>query len=54
MVGYDNLIMGPGIPGLGKDGLIAGDERFNNTENAMEKEEAVCTSDTGASENAQP
>ena len=29
MVGYDNLIFGPAIPGAGGDGIAAGDSRLN-------------------------
>ncbi|KAF2031831.1 hypothetical protein EK21DRAFT_87656 [Setomelanomma holmii] len=29
MVGYDNLIYGAGIPGMGKDGIMPGDSRLN-------------------------
>ncbi|KAH8727193.1 hypothetical protein GQ44DRAFT_130319 [Phaeosphaeriaceae sp. PMI808] len=29
MGGYDNLIFGPGLPGVGKDGIMAGDSRLN-------------------------
>jgi hypothetical protein len=28
MAGYDNLIFGPGVPGLGSDGVMKGDERL--------------------------
>ena len=28
MAGYDNLIFGAGVPGLGSDGIMAGDARL--------------------------
>jgi len=41
MVGYDNLILGPGIPGAGgRDGILAGDARFNVSESVEVSEKS--------------
>lgn len=29
MVGYDNLIFGPAVPGAGRNGIAVGDSRLN-------------------------
>jgi hypothetical protein len=31
MVGHDNLIFGAGVPGVGSDGILAGDTRLNSS-----------------------
>jgi hypothetical protein len=40
MVGYDNLIFGSGVPGVGRDGVTAGDPRLT-TKKKMEVEQKV-------------
>jgi hypothetical protein len=42
MAGYDNLIFGAGVPGLGSDGIMKGDERLTRSvEVEVEKQEVV-------------
>jgi hypothetical protein len=40
MAGYDNLIFGPAVPGMGSDGLMKGDERLPKKV-VVEKEDKV-------------
>lgn len=47
MAGYDNVIFGAGIPGVGSDGIMAGDARLNAKMEKSEvgkkvKDEKVC------------
>jgi hypothetical protein len=37
MAGYDNLIFGAAVPGLGKDGIMAGDARLTAKSDGEEK-----------------
>jgi hypothetical protein len=38
MAGYDNVIFGAGVPGVGSDGIMAGDARLNaKMKHEMEK-----------------
>jgi hypothetical protein len=37
MAGYDNLIFGAAVPGLGKDGIMAGDARLTAKSGGEEK-----------------
>ncbi|KAH7095250.1 hypothetical protein FB567DRAFT_24062 [Paraphoma chrysanthemicola] len=52
MVGYDNLIFGAGIPGMGKDGLGRGDSRLNRAGNGVElrSHSACCMTSKGTEE----
>jgi len=48
MAGYDNLIFGAGVPGLGSDGIMAGDARL--TVKKENKDEAKVKDDKVGSE----
>jgi hypothetical protein len=39
MAGYDNLIFGAGVPGLGTDGIMAGDSRLTREVKGEERTE---------------
>jgi hypothetical protein len=42
MAGYDNVIFGAGVSGVGSDGIMAGDARLNvKMKHEMEKKEEV-------------
>lgn len=50
MVGYDNLIMGAAVPGLGGDGILAGDARLTvPVDTEVKKSENVKLLNTGES-----
>jgi hypothetical protein len=57
MAGYDNLIFGAAVPGLGKDGIMAGDARLTAKSDGEEKKvesEKMCPAVDGTLSDVAP